>query len=796
MKKFFTYTLCALMAAVSCDVAQIGKTDDYNPAKVPDTPQVYFSKDTQSSEIALTQEDIEFNVGLARVDSAEPLDVEIVAEGETENFLIPSVVKFAAGEKSANLKIQISSPLSPNEFKTITLKLADASLGSEYGATSITFKVGVNLPWKKFGAGGTFNEVWWNETEEKQIEYQEISDELWLCKIPQCFGKETIAGGDPYDCQDVMFYWNKVTNNLYMVAAYMGYTSSTGPVLYGSAADLMNAYFKYDGGTPGTPEWFEVQEIGFKNAAYNGFTLRPYYDGNGIFYLGDAYYYAEPDVDGWETLGEKQDYFVDNGFTHTDYTIEVAYDGMYVNPDGQASALLNITAKGADAKIAKYMITSQDVAPLTTLTTIMLGEDPAISTALLTKDVPSVQHLDIEPGLYRAVVVPGDDNTLSAEDAVAVDFYFPGVSGEKKEVEVDLVLAKPGDVFPPQVIEANKMTDYNSFAYKITGKEIKTLSYYCSTSAVIATWTNPLEDLVATYGKPFADNVIAAINEQGGYANGFLNRSPNTEYEMIIVATNVYGSTKTLDVKYTTAEMPYSGELVIGNYSVATMSGAPSVITIEPTPTENLFTVKNLLIADGTKFNALYSSSDNTLTLDGTIQGYEKYGNLFGQLWDYFPDGTNQYLYDWESYASLESDGTDPIIFDVDPVTHQLIAVHPECYCSLYSAQDGSYVKDYEGYADGAAVAYIPANTAVAKRTASAATLSKTISTNVKHQAKAGRKSVVNRFEISANKVLSNNYSVKPGLFTKTIDGWSKNVEIIRKGKTFSAHTSLFIQLM
>lgn len=795
MKKFFTYTLCALMAAVSCDVAQIGKTDDYNPAKVPDTPQVYFSKDTQSSEIALTQEDIEFNVGLARVDSAEPLDVEIVAEGETENFLIPSVVKFAAGEKTANLKIQISSPLSPNEFKTITLKLADASLGSEYGATSITFKVGVNLPWKKFGAGGTFNEVWWNETEEKQIEYQEISDELWLCKIPQCFGKETIAAGKPYDCQDVMFYWNKVTNNLYMVAAYMGDTSSKGPVLYGSAADLMNAYFKYDGGTPGTPEWFEVQEIGFKNAAYNGFTLRPYYDGNGIFYLGDAYYYAEPDVDGWETLGEKQDYFVDNGFTHTDYTIDVAYDGMYVNPDGQASALLNITAKGADAKLAKYMITSQDVDPATTLETILAGEDPAINTAPLTQGVPSVQQLDIEPGLYRAVVVPGDDKTLSADDAVAIDFYFPGVSGEKKEVEVSLVLDKPEKIWTEEFIKTNGLTDYNSVSFVLYGKEIKSASYYFNTSAAIATWKNPLEDLVATYGRAYDAATIESLNKNGLLASYFSNVSPATEYEMIIVATNVYGSTKTLDVKYTTAAMPYSGELVIGNYSVATMSGAPSVITIEPTPTENLFTVKNLLIADGTKFNALYSSSDNTLTLDGTIQGYEKYGNLFGQLWDYFPDGTNSYLYDWESYASETSEGTDPIIFDVDPATHKLIAVHPECYCSLYSAQDGSYAGDYEGYADGAAVAYIPANTAVAKRTASAATLSKTISTNVKHQAKAGRKSVVNRFEISANKVLSNNYFVKPGLFTRTIDGWSKRIEISRKGKTFSAHTAQFIQV-
>lgn len=795
MKKFFTYTLCALMAAVSCDVAQIGKTDDYNPAKVPDTPQVYFSKDTQSSEIALTQEDIEFNVGLARVDSAEPLDVEIVAEGETENFLIPSVVKFAAGEKAADLKIQISTPLSPNEFKTITLKLADASLGSEYGATSITFKVGVNLPWKKFGAGGTFNEVWWGETEEKQIEYQEISDELWLCKIPQCFGKETIAGGDPYDCKDVMFYWNKVTNNLYMIAAYMGYTSPTGPVIYGSAADLMNAYFGYDGGEPGTPEWFEVQEIGFGNAKYNGFTLRPYYDGNGIFYLGDAYYYANPAVDGWETLGKEQDYFVDNGFTHTDYTIEVAYDGMYVNPDGQASALLNITAKGADAKIAKYMITSQDVAPLTTLTAIMLGEDPAISTALLTKDVPSVQHLDIEPGLYRAVVVPGDDNTLSAEDAVAVDFYFPGVSGEKKEVEVDLVLTKPGDVFPPQVIEANKMTDYNSFAYVITGKELKTISYYANTSAAIATWKNPLEDLVATYGSPMPDSVIAGINENGGYANGFLNRSPNTEYEMIIVATNVYGSTKTLDVKYTTAAMPYSGELVIGNYSVTTMSGYPSVITVYPTETENHFLVENLLIENLAKWHADYNPTSHTLTLDGTESGYEQYGNQFGAFYSYYNQAQTQY-YQLESYASELSDGSDPIVFDVDPVTHQLIKVHPNCYCNVYLDADDSLLGRYEGYADGAAVAYIPANTAVAKRTASAATLSKTISTNVKHQAKAGRKSVVNRFEISANKVLSNNYSVKPGLFTRTIDGWSKRIEISRKGKTFSAHTAQFTQVM
>ena len=795
MKKFFTYTLCALMAAVSCDVAQIGKKEDYNPAKVPDTPQVYFSKDTQSSEIALTQDATEFSIGLARVDSAEPLDVEIVAEGETENFLIPSVVKFAAGEKAADLKIQISTPLSPNEFKTITLKLADASLGSEYGATSITFKVGVNLPWNKFGAGGTFYESpdWWGETEEKQIEYQVISENIWFCKIPQCFGKETIAGGEPYECQDYLFYWNKATDILYPVSSWMGYESGGKKMFYGTEADWILFANNIDPGTPGTADWFK-----WMDAARTAGSLKyiPYYDGNGIFYICDCYFFdLAENPQGSGVWDKTPDRFVDNGFTHTDYTIEVAYDGMYVNPDGQASALLNITAKGADAKIAKYMITSQDVAPLTTLTAIMLGEDPAISTALLTKDVPSVQQLDIEPGLYRAVVVPGDDNTLSAEDAVAVDFYFPGVSGEKKEVEVDLVLTKPGDVFPQQVLEANKMTDYNSFAYVITGKELKTISYYANTSAAIATWKNPLEDLVATYGSPMPDSVIAGINENGGYANGFLNRSPATEYEMIIVATNVYGSTKTLDVKYTTAAMPYSGELVIGNYSVTTMSGYPSVITVYPTETENHFLVENLLIENLAKWHADYNPTAHTLTLDGTESGYEQYGNQFGAFYGYLNQAKTQY-YQLESYASELSDGSDPIVFDVDPVTHQLIKVHPNCYCNVYLDADDSLIGPYEVYADGAAVAYIPANTAVAKRTASAATLSKTISTNVKHQAKAGRKSVVNRFETSANKVLSNNYAVKPGLFTRTIDGWSKRIEISRKGKTFSAHTAQFTQVM
>lgn len=723
MKYLKTYLFAiavAALAAVSCDKT---KVPEYQAAPSISNEQVFFPASV-GDQIKMADGETSFIVPLQRgTANLEAIDVEIAASGEgIEYFTVPGTVSFAAQSKTAELEITVTDldELGKNNFYELTLTIADESLTTPYGRSTVTFTAGIELPWIKFDDGVMYD---WavDEEIEATMYYQQIGEHMRYCRVQD-------YPVDKNTSMDYFWYWDTETNYCFVLPMFLFASDGTTNAM---VSDMASFYTKYNGweseptvGPIGSETWF----------AWAGPWMAsrddvPYYDGNGTFHLGDWFYLVNAE-DGVPTgrgyqFGGDGDYF--KGASFGDYTLAVTYDGMYVNPDGEAVPILSFASTKESAKYfdtVKYIVTDQETDATESLAAIVAGESEAIQSITLTDGAASVK-MDIEPGLYRIVAVPfveGDKNDKGESTecktlfAQTVDFYFPGMNVAPKDVEGDLKTYDMVTLFGEEKCAANGYTPYNSFGYVVFGKEIKSGFIYQNKTAVIATWTGELEELVTTYGTALTDERIAAINEKGYYAGGYINRDADTEYTVLVILTNVYGGSKLFSATYKTAAIPYSGELILGDYVMMDTEGYESIFTLTPDAEENKFFVTDLGCANGTSWHAVYDPDKLTLTLDGTIKGYESNGNLFGQGVFYWNDEKTLY-YATCVFANAESKGNDELVFSVDTDTKQLNKINQTLDIQIFKTEDDSYVGSYAVVEAGTEVApYAEAAEAPAKR--------------------------------------------------------------------------------
>ena len=693
IKKYSLILAVAALAAAACDKTEV---PEYEAAPAITSEQVFFPSSV-GDEVKIPDGETSFVIPVQRgTANLEALDVEISSSGEgIEYFTIPGTVSFAEKATTASLTITVTDvvALGKNNFYDITLSIADEALTTPYGRSTITISAGIELPWIKFDNGTYF--TWWNDAElERTLEYQQISDHMRYCRIQNFWDDED----NPFD---MFFYWDTETDYCFVLPTVLEpYDGANNCVM----SDMASFYTKYNNweseiGVIGSDEWF----------AWAGRWMAsrddvPYYDGNGTFHLADWFYIAGaedgvPTGRGWQ-FGGDGDFF--KGASFGDYTLEVSYDGMYVSPEGEAVPILGFASTKASAKfydVVKYAITDQETDADETLKSLAAGELEDVLEIKLVDGAASVQPA-LEPGLYRLVAVPyvagdqndkGEDTSFKTIFAQTIDFYFPGLDVAPKDVEGDIVLLPMAQLYGEDVCNANGYYDYNSIGWVIEGNEIKSgVRGLFKTTVAEA---NSIETLVANCSA-LTEAQIASINEKGYYANGFINLDAGTSYTFVVELTNVYGSSKTFTATYSTAEMPYSGELVIGEY-VINGSEDTNTITLAPDTEENTFIVTNLGIANEAGWNAVYDPEAYTLTLNGYEHGYEQYGNSFGSIYGYFNSAKTQ-VYAICVYDSDESEGDDNLVFTVDPTTKTLSKINQDIAVEVYAYEDGN-VGDYLG---------------------------------------------------------------------------------------------------
>ena len=372
---------------------------------------------------------------------------------------------------------------------------------------------------------------------------------------------------------------------------------------------------------------------------------------------------------------------------------------MRVASDNKTATAVLDFSYGADVTGISYVFVSGDVtaAPEEYVSGVVNGTAENICTVdgFVAGEGSASVEAELAPGLYTIVAVPADvSGALSAENAVAVNFYFPGAGGNAApECDITAALYKVTE-YPDAAGYIEQCPDYSSVVYELKGSEIKSLKMYLNTTEVINSIEGmgmTVQEVVDAYGSDLSADFLQELNAVGKIWNIFINLNPSTSYTFVVSAENSYGETALIISKpFVTDALPYSGELAIGKYYMSCEYAGETFENIfEVLPTQSSetdFFVRNIGIANGSSWYAEYDSEASTLTLTGYEEGYEDFGMQFGVPYYYYDEEETMY-YGFYSYTSDTSNGKNPCVFSVDPQTKELAALNNDFAVILQDAK-------------------------------------------------------------------------------------------------------------
>ena len=537
--RIFAASVAAIAALTACT------TEEYVPATPPTGAQVYISADNPST-ITLSRQSESFSLSVLRVDdSADAAYIVEVTDSNTVFFsqIVTDVeISFAKGEKESKLVIAVNQDnLVDGESYALDFRIRDEKATTAYGLSAFSMLAVLPEPYVLLGTATLHEDLL--TTFFSDVE----TGKAWECEVYEnanvpgmLYFKNAFTSEYPYNepgdyvTTDKYFMVNvKKPDKVYI--PYQGLGMDWGYGEFG-VVSLISAYFE------GAPDNWGTLKDGVITFPQKGILIQMADYNDGGFYTSNgsgAFVIHLP------------------GAILTDYSVEASYSGMFVDPEGNAEPVIDIAA-GDDVAAVNYLIISQDQDVYAALEGIVAEAD-SVQTVEIVDNAARIQPA-LEPGLYYMVYCPVDaEGGLQTDDADVLDFYFPGASAEKPEVEATLQALDIDKVFSESIISKYGLANYNSFAFVIGGKDIKSVRTLMAETSVIegaaAEEGLTLEMLCAKYGEDDTE-AVSAIEADGYYANGYLNLSAETSYTMIVNIENVYGSTTCLTATYVTAAIP------------------------------------------------------------------------------------------------------------------------------------------------------------------------------------------------------------------------------------------------
>lgn len=537
--RIFAASVAAIAALTACT------TEEYVPATPPTGAQVYISADNPST-VTLSRQSESFSLSVLRVDdSADAAYIVEVTDSNTVFFsqIVTDVeISFAKGEKESKLVIAVNQDnLVDGESYALDFRIRDEKATTAYGLSAFSMLAVLPEPYVLLGTATLHEDLL--TTFFSDVE----TGKAWECEVYEnanvpgmLYFKNAFTSEYPYNepgdyvTTDKYFMVN-VKNPDKVYIPYQGLGMDWGYGEFG-VVSLISAYFE------GAPDNWGTLKDGVITFPQKGILIQMADYNDGDFYTSNgsgAFVIHLP------------------GAILTDYSVEASYSGMFVDPEGNAEPVIDIAA-GDDVAAVNYLIISQDQDVYAALEGIVAEAD-SVQTVEIVDNAARIQPA-LEPGLYYMVYCPVDaEGGLQTDDADVLDFYFPGASAEKPEVEATLQALDIDKVFSESIISKYGLANYNSFAFVIGGKDIKSVRTLMAETSVIegaaAEEGLTLEMLCAKYGEDDTE-AVSAIEADGYYANGYLNLSAETSYTMIVNIENVYGSTTCLTATYVTAAIP------------------------------------------------------------------------------------------------------------------------------------------------------------------------------------------------------------------------------------------------
>ena len=390
--KHFYLTLCAALAfAMGACTEEV----DYVPATSPEGAQVYFPT-TLASKIDLDVNGTSFNVQIGR-SATEAATVGLAVTDESGLFTVPSSVSFAAGEKMANLTITYDpATLEFDDYKQITIAIADESNKTIYGESSYTFKAGIPSPWTSLGMC-TFSDYFMFEN-SYQVELQQNDLDKNLYRLVRPYREGLSAegyGGVTGDEQEYPEFrvlqpgdvWKEVNVTMSDLVAFTDISTEWNNTSYDATIYLLH------------PSRF----TSYADESYWTYSKVVSYQENGLPAVIElAPYYYMFGVGGWNYTTSPMVTIVFPGVVIKDYSVDVTYLGRMVGADESNSVVANITL-GEDVTSVKYAMAA-DASPSDLAQAII---DGSVESAEVTAS-GEVKIPVTEDGDYTIVVVSYD----------------------------------------------------------------------------------------------------------------------------------------------------------------------------------------------------------------------------------------------------------------------------------------------------------------------------------------------------------------------------------------------------
>ena len=537
--RIFAASVAAIAALTACT------TEEYVPATPPTGAQVYISADNPST-VTLNRQSESFSLSVLRVDDSADASYVVEVTDTNNVFFSQDVtdveISFAKGEKESKLVIAVNQDnLVDGESYALDFRIRDEKATTAYGLSAFSMLAVLPEPYVLLGTATLHEDLL--TTFFSDVE----TGKAWECEVYEnanvpgmLYFKNAFTSEYPYNepgdyvTTDKYFMVNvKKPDKVYI--PYQGLGMDWGYGEFG-VVSLISAYFE------GAPDNWGTLKDGVITFPQKGILIQMADYKDGGFYTSNgsgAFVIHLP------------------GAILTDYSVEASYSGMFVDPEGNAEPVIDIAA-GDDVAAVNYLIISQDQDVNAAFEGIVAGAD-SVQTVEIVDNAARIQPA-LEPGLYYMVYCPVDaEGELQTDDAGVLDFYFPGASAEKPEVEATLQALDIDKVFSESIISKFGLANYNSFAFVIGGKDIKSVRTLMAETAVIegaaAEEGLTFEMLCAKYGEDDTE-AVSAIEADGYYANGYLELSPETSYTMVVNIENVYGSTACFTATYVTAAIP------------------------------------------------------------------------------------------------------------------------------------------------------------------------------------------------------------------------------------------------
>lgn len=565
MKKIFailSVAAVALMTVVSCEKEQEAPHQPGQP-DVANCYGVFFPvQEATGYHIYDPTQDLNATFTVGRTNSQGAITVPVVVSSSAENVFEIGTISFADGQTETTFDVNMKNVEDGKQYD-LHLEVTDPQYASLYAAKTtfmdFSFMRVEMLTFKEPGGVKdavvtvTINNDFLSDFGYDEPSYT-VTGTIQYYEVNNIRYAELIPNEHPVWFSDVKFKFNWYTKLSYTVGE-----KDVQPI------EFPSLYTGYD--LPGEAVGMDVPCPVFAKDYYHYWTDRGesvgtftqfvpaygasyplgYYDGNGGFFFNLIYTIEGTNY--WYGYCENSVVAIASGYSRVDYSLELEAD---YPSDGETPIYIET---GLDVESLKYAIYEGELSKIqieNKVAAIIDGSEASTEFSDFEIDEDyDVKYATLyvspeETGLYTLVAVAFDKDK-KAQNNAGVSFTHVSADDEEKYA-VDI------NVFTEDTpARYTALTVYDSFAFGLYGSGLTEVHLAIVESSKVT--LDVFEELKSNSEYAVSDEILAQINAAGGFYDVVTDLDDDTEYAVIVWATNGYEDTFDYDL-HKTEEFP------------------------------------------------------------------------------------------------------------------------------------------------------------------------------------------------------------------------------------------------